>query len=404
MQRAADRSRAAQRQRRRDRARASARLHRREAHDIPGLRNAAPRLTLRAGDDVRRRWNGRGRNLRTTVGGTTHGRRRRHGNERRTDDQRRRMVSGRHGTGKRHDAGEAHRRAEADRADGRGVRGQRRVPRRRTSGAEGLGAQSRAAQERRRARAARPECAGGVWRRRSRQDLGAPDLRAALPLRLVRRDDRRAGQSHDHADLHVRYRGAEAEVPAAARVRRDGRRVLPERIGFGIGRARRQVARRPSTGRQLRALGREDVDHQWRLRRCLHRLCQGRRRAVHRVHRRTQLARRVDRQGRAQAGAARLVDLSRDPAGRQGAGRRSARRDRQGPQGRVQRAQLRSVQARRDELRRLARGDSRVGALRRHPQAVRNVPSRRSARSSTRSARWCRDSTRSRACCIAPAA
>ena len=139
--------------------------------------------------------------------------------------------------------------------------------------------------------------------------------------------------------------------------------------------------------RQLRALRREDVDHQRRLRRRLHRLRQGRRRALHRLHRRTQVAGRVERQGRAQARPARLVDDAGDPAGREGAGRRGARRDRQGPQGRVQRAELRPLQAGRDVLRRRQASTRRGGEVRGPAQAVRRADRAPSARSSTSSAR-----------------
>ena len=100
--------------------------------------------------------------------------------------------------------------------------------------------------------------------------------------------------------------GTEAQktrVPAAAGRRRDGRRLLPERIGLGLGRARRQGPGDAPGRRQLRALGREDVDHQRRLRRPLRRLRQGRRRALHRLPRRARLARRVVGQGGAQARA-----------------------------------------------------------------------------------------------------
>ena len=64
---AADRSRAAERQRRRDRARPSAGLHRREADGDARARDAAARQPLRHGDDVRRRRHGRSGNLRTNL-------------------------------------------------------------------------------------------------------------------------------------------------------------------------------------------------------------------------------------------------------------------------------------------------------------------------------------------------
>ena len=72
---------------------------------------------------------------------------------------------------------------------------------------------------------------------------------------------------------------------------------------------------------------------------------------------------RLERQGRTQARPARFVDHPGDPPGRQGAGRCGARRDRQGPQGRLQRAELRPLQAGRDVLRRrqeVARGSGEV--------------------------------------------
>ena len=55
----------AERQRRRHRARPPARLHRREADDDAAARDAAARGALRHGDDVRRRRDGRGGDLRT---------------------------------------------------------------------------------------------------------------------------------------------------------------------------------------------------------------------------------------------------------------------------------------------------------------------------------------------------
>ena len=73
------------------------------------------------------------------------------------------------------------------------------------------------------------------------------------------------------------------QVPAEAAVGRAGRRLLPERTGFGIRRARRQNARRAAARRQLRPERREDVDHQRRLRRRLHRLRQSGRRSSSRA-------------------------------------------------------------------------------------------------------------------------
>ena len=152
----------------------------------------------------------------------------------------------------------------------------------------------------------------------------------------------------------------------------EGRCVLPERIGLRFRFTRRQDARDAAGRRQLRDVGREDVDHQRRLRRRLRHLRQSRRRTLHRVHRRARMAGRVERQGRAQDGALRVVDDAGHPAGREGPGRRRARRDWQGPQGRLQRAELRPLQAGRDVLGRRPRGDWRGHEIRVDAQAVRH--------------------------------
>ncbi len=130
-------------------------------------------------------------------------------------------------------------------------------------------------------------------------------------------------------------------------VRRDRRRLCAQRVRVRLRRAVSARARDTAAGRLLRPQRREDVDHQRRLRRRLHRLCQGGRRAVLGLHRRTRLRRRHERQGGAQDGAARLLDHAADPAGRACAGRQPARRDRQGASRRAQHLELRTLQARR---------------------------------------------------------
>ena len=204
----------------------------------------------------------------------------------------------------------------------------------------------------RRARPARHQRAGELRRRRPRQGVDDDRQRADGAQRLVRGHLRRPGQPHRAADLHVRHRGTEAEVPARAGRRRGHRRLLPERVGFRLRCPGRQDQGDAPGRRQLRALGREDVDHQRRLRRPLRRLRQGRRRAVHGVPGRARLAGRDLGQGRAQDGPPRLLDHAGDPPGREGARRCRARRGRQGPQGGLQRPQLRPLQARRDGPRR----------------------------------------------------
>ena len=247
-----------------------------------------------------------------------------------------------------------------------------------------------------------PEAYGGVGldkvtlARRQRED-GA--------VGVVRRHLRRAGQP-DHRCRSSLF-GTEAQkqkyLPRLLS-RRDRRRLRPERVGLGIRRARREDHARRGSRRQLRAERREDVDHQRRLRRPLHRLRQGRRRAVHGASSSSARWRREERQGRAQDGPARLVDDAADPPGRAGAGREPARRDRQGPQGRVQRAELRALQARRDVRRRRARRHRRERRVRGRRARSSASRSRRSAPSSTSSARWSSAPTRSRACSIAPPA
>ena len=105
-------------------------------------------------------------------------------------------------------------------------------------------------------------------------------------------------------------------VRAAPCSGRNRRRVRAQRIGLRLRRTRRSDPRGEAARWIVHAERREDVDHQRRLRRRLHRLRQSRWRAFLRLHRRAQLPRCVERQGRAQDGAARLVDDAADPAGR----------------------------------------------------------------------------------------
>ena len=281
-----------------------------------------------------------------------------------------------------------HRRAPADSADGRRVHRRRGAAGHRAARAEGLGAQPRADQEVRRLGLLGtniPEAYGGVdLDKISTLVVSRADRRA----RVVRRHLRRAGQPHAscRSTCSAPRRRSRSTCPGSSPGEMVGAYCLSE-SGLGLRRARRQDQGDEAGRRQLRALRREDVDHQRRLRRRLHRLRQGRRRALHRLHRRAGVAGRVERQGRAQAGPARLVDDAGHPAGREGAGRRGARRDRQGPQGGVQRAQLRPLQAGRDVL---GRRQERRSAKRRSTRprasssACRSPPSAPSSTSSAR--------------------
>ena len=283
------------------------------------------------------------------------------------------MAGRRERSGDGDDARGHQRRAPADRADGGGVHGRRSAAGARSPRSQGLGPQPRAGEEVRRAGPARHQRAGELRRRRPRQGLDDDRQRADGALRLVRGHLRGPGQSHRAADLHVRHRGAEAEVSARAGRRRGHRRLLPERVRFRLRCPRRRDQGDAPGRRQLRALGREDVDHQRRLRRPLRRLRQGRRRAVHGVLGRADLAGGDLGQGRAQDGPPRLVDHAGDPAGREGAGRCRARRGRQGPQGGLQRPQLRPLQARRDGAGRGPGHGRRRGEVRLDPPPVRRA-------------------------------
>ena len=165
--------------------------------------------------------------------------------------------------------------------------------------------------------------------------------------------------------------GSEAQkqkyLPQAA-LRRADRRLRAERNRIRIRRARRPHQGDAAGRRQLPAQRREDVDHQRRLRRSVRDLLQGGRRSVHRAAGRARLG-REERQGRAQDGPARLVDHRADLPGRQGAGGERAVGSRQGAQGRLQRAELRALQARRDVRRRRDRRDRRERASTPRPAA-----------------------------------
>ena len=103
-------------------------------------------------------------------------------------------------------------------------------------------------------------------------------------------------------------------------------------------------------------------------------------------------------------GPARLVDDAAPAAGRAGCREPRPRRGRPGSQGRLQRAELRSVQAGRDVQRRGTAGDRRGGRLRGRSAGSSASRSPPSARSGTSSARWRSASTRSRRCSTGPPA
>ena len=150
------------------------------------------------------------------------------------------------------------------------VHQRRGVPRQRAARAERLDAAARAGQEMRQPRPARHQHSRNLRRRRPRQDRDADRLRKNRRARFVRRHVRRAGQPDHPADLHVRHRGAEAEVSARPGLGRDwSASYCLSESGSGSDALARQDPRHEAGRRQLRHLRREDVDHQRRLRRRL---------------------------------------------------------------------------------------------------------------------------------------
>ena len=184
----------------------------------------------------------------------------------------------------------AERRAPADSADGRRIRRERGAAGARPARAEGLGARSSARPAMRRPRPSWNRRARGVRWRRARQGFVDRRGRGGRAVRFLRDHVRRGDRPRHHAAPVLRNRGAEAALPAGPRDRRARRRLRAERVGIRLGCARREGARRAAARRQLHPQRREDVDHQRRVRRPLHRLCESRRRAVHGVSRRAQLS------------------------------------------------------------------------------------------------------------------
>ena len=168
-------------------------------------------------------------------------------------------------------------RASADGADDRRVHRHRGAAEARAARDQGLGAGARADPTLRRAGAARRQRARTVRRTRSRQGVVADRRRADRPVRVVRDQLRRTGQPLHPSHRPVRHRRTEAAVPAEAGERRTGWRLRAQRVRIRIGRPGGADARHESGRRIVDAQRREDVDHQRRLRRRHHRLCQGRR-------------------------------------------------------------------------------------------------------------------------------
>ena len=128
---------------------------------------------------------------------------------------------------------------------------------------------------------------GGVRRPGPRQGLRLPGRGEGRARRQLRHHLRGPGRDRHPPDRLLRHRGAEEEVPAEARLGRVGQLLLALRGLLGQRRHERQGPGRALRGREeLDPERREDVAQQRRLRRPLHHLRQGGRRALHGVHRR----------------------------------------------------------------------------------------------------------------------
>ena len=394
-ERAADRSRSAERQRRRHRARPSARLHRREADDDAALRAAAPqrRATAWSRCASAAAWAPPGFSSECSLSGShrirmEHG----HGNDDNlTRDPCCAAASGccRPPIRRRLHAGTADRGAPPDRADGHRLRRARGAAGARPPRAEGLGARAR----RWSSAAASSACSASTSPRSTAACSSTRSTSMVVSERMSQSASFGAtfgAQANliDPAAVALRHRGAEAQVPAAAADRRAVGAYCLSEPGSGsdaLG-AKTRAARQADGSFVLNGekmwitnggfadvfivFAKVDGEHFTRL------------------HRRARVRRRHERQGRAQDGAARLVDDAGDPAGRQGAGGEPARRSRQGTQDRVQRAEFRaaSSSARCASAARAARSARRRATP---PSASSSASrSRRSARSSTSSARW----------------
>ena len=171
-------------------------------------------------------------------------------------------------------------------------------------------------------------------------------LRKNLFLRVLQRERRRAFGNRHSAHRLFRHRGAEEEISAQTRHRRMAGLVLPLGAAGWLRRAelphaRRALSRRPRVDPQRP----EDVDHQRRIRRRLHRVRQGGWREVFLLYRRARLPRVYSRRRGKEDGFARQLhrahlfrELPRAP-------RESAARNRPRPYRGLQYSQRRPLYA-----------------------------------------------------------
>ena len=299
-----------------------------------------------------------------------------------------RLLAVRRGRGRRRlHAGEADRGAPAHREDHRGVHQLGGAAPPGSDGIEGLGVLAAADQAGWRPRAVGAGGSRAVRRPGSRQEVRARGGREGGARRVVCHHLRRAVQPVRAADHALRHGGTEGGVSPAPHRGRHRRRLRAQRVRLRVRRAGRAHQGHEAGRRQLVADRREDVDLERRVRGSLHRLRQGGRRAVHGLPGRARLPRRVDRQRRAQDGAARLVHDARRPAGRARARRQRAGRDRPRPQGGAEHAELRAVQPGRDVR---GRVQGRASATPRATPRAASSSASRSRASAPSSTSWAR--------------
>ena len=116
----------------------------------------------------------------------------------------------------------------------------------------------------------------------------------------------------------------------------------------------------------------EDVDHERRQSRSLHRLRENRRRAVHGVPGRARIPRRIERRRRKEDGHQGQFHHARLPRQRAGAGRKRAGRNRPRPHHRLQHPEPRPPEARPVRRRRREERSAGLARLRERPQGLRH--------------------------------
>ena len=260
---------------------------------------------------------------------------------------------------------------------------------------EEAGRDARAAGKGRRDRPARPRRPRGVRRPRRRQDELEPDRREREPPRVVRRQLRRPRRHRHDAARAVRHRRAEAAVPAQAR---DAARSIaayaltePGSGSDALG-AKTKAVLTPD-GKSWKLTGTKQYITNAGFADLFTVFAKVDGEKFTGVPRRAQRARPHHRARGAQARHPRQLDLPAVPRGLHDPRRERARRDRQGPQDRVQHPQHRALEAGRgrDGRREVLPGDRASSTRASASSSASRSPS--SISSARRSATWRRRST-----------